>query len=71
MRKEYRVHAEGSMQGHYIIAKSKAQALEYAKDYSVLRNEKLKINLWKTTPKGGYYPTKLSLFAQKKMGLLK
>lgn len=63
--REYRVNVEGSYQGNYVVANSPKEALEIVqKKYP---NEKLEVHLWKTSPKGKYYPSKLSKYARGKV----
>lgn len=67
--KEYRINAKGSFQGHYIIAKSKKEAISIARGNPVLFlfGEPLQIHVWKTKQRGHYYPDKLTPYAKKKM----
>lgn len=67
-RNEYRVNAEGSYQGNYVLAYSPSEAK------AILRhkypNEKLEVHLWKTVKKGKIYPDKLTSYAKRKMRLV-
>lgn len=70
MKKEYRVNAKGSYQGVYVLAFSPKEAKEIVRPR--YPNEKLEVHLWKTIirVKKYYYPSKLSSYAKKKMGVV-
>jgi len=68
MVKEWRVYVKGfkGTSGHYIIAKTKAQAIKEDKK-GHRRNDNLDANLWKTGE--NIYELKLTPLARKRMKL--
>lgn len=69
--KEFRVNIKGSLQGHYVLAKNRTEALEIVRNnLPFAKGETLQVHLWKTVPKGQYYPTKLTSYAKKKMNVV-
>lgn len=67
-KKEYRVNIKGSYQGHYVLAENKERAIaEVRNNLPLTKGEPLEVHLWKTTPKGSFYPSKLTPYARRKM----
>jgi hypothetical protein len=68
-KKEFRINYKGSFQGHYVLGNTKKEAVARFRLLSG-SDESIDVHEWKTTPKGKVYPSKLTPYAKKKMGLV-